>query len=102
MEKLYNNSRGVFATFRKDLGYIYLSSQTMRKIEDLCNYITADIYLDVPEKRLIIEPAEDGEFTLNSKICARSAKEYIRDGRHNVDFTEGPEGQAWIVIGFEV
>lgn len=101
MEKLYNNSRGEFASFRKDLGYFYLSSGAMSKIEDLCNYDTVDIYLDVPNSQLIIEPAAAGEFTLNSKICVRSAREYIQDGRHRIEFTKGPEGQNWIVINFE-
>ena len=101
MEKLYNNSRGEFASFRKDLGYFYLSSGAMSKIEDLCDYTTSDIYLDVPNNRLVIEPTELGEFTLNSKICVRSAKEYIQSGRHKVKFTKGPEGQLWIVINFE-
>jgi len=102
MEKLYNNSRGEFATFRKDLGYIYLSSGAMSKIEDLCDYNTVDIYLNMPGNNLIIEPTESGEFTLNNKICVRAAKEYIQDGRHRLRFTKGPEGQWWIVIGFEV
>ena len=98
MEKLYNNSRGAFATFQTKNGYLYLSSAARKMIQDRTTADFMDIYYDAPARRIILEPKQEGEFTLNDKICVRSVKDKIQEGRHHVKMSEGPEGQLWIII----
>jgi hypothetical protein len=97
MEKLYNNSRGAFATFQEG-GYLYLSSAARKKIQDLGEYDAIDIYYDAPARRIILELNNDGEFTLSDRICLRSVRDKLKCGRHRISVSEGPEGQNWIII----
>ena len=48
MEKIYNNSRGAFATFRTKNGYLYLSSAARKMIQDRTTADFMDIYYDAP------------------------------------------------------
>lgn len=102
MEKLYNNSRGAFATFQTKNGYLYLSSAARKMIQDRTTADFVDIYYDPRARRIVLEPKQEGEFTLNDKICVRSVKDEIQEGRHHVKMSEGPEGQLWIIIDCEV
>lgn len=101
MEKLYNNSRGVFASFIKKTGYLYLSSAARKAIQDMSDKQYIDVYLDKDNQRIVIEVNNSGEFALGKKLCLRSVSQYIADGRHDIEFTKGPEGQDWICMDFE-
>jgi hypothetical protein len=100
MEKLYNNSRGEFATFQEG-GYLYLSSGANKMIREKGEYGSIDIYLDKKNHRIVLELNDEGEYTLNDRICLRSVREYMHPGRHKITFTKGPEGQDWVVIAFK-
>lgn len=100
MEKLYNNSRGTFATFSED-GCLYLSSAVRKRFQEDEECSGIDIYIDKENRRIVIEPNNDGEYTLNNKVYLRSIRNHMQPGRHEVFFTEGPEGQKWLSVSLD-
>ena len=78
-----------------------IASAARKAIQDMSDKQYIDIYLDKENERIVIEVNDSGEFALGKKLCLRSVSQYIADGRHDIEFTKGPEGQDWICMDFE-